>query len=777
MPRVSQLQTATFQPRKTALSRPEMTNQVDHSEHIRLTNHFVEIDGVPTVPVSGEIHYSRIPRDSWEERLRLMKAGGITVVATYIFWIHHEEQRGQIRFDDNRDVAAFVELCAQVGLDVVLRVGPWCHGEVRNGGFPDWVQASGAELRTDDPAYLELVRTWFGALGDQLAPLCTTDRPVIGIQLENELYDQPGHIRTLKQLAREAGLHAPVWTATAWGSADLPTGEVLPLYGGYGDGFWVDANSPWDPTFRAHYFFSHTWDDPGIGADLRNVAVDEAVGSEALIGTVFPPATCEIGGGMATAYHRRPRPSALDIATVAQIKLGNGSAWQGYYMFAGGTNPAGTSGMQESHATGYPNDLPRFDYDFAAPISASGQLAPSFAALRSQHAFLAAFGASLAAMPSSLPDVRPRDIDDITTLRWALRTDGASGVVFLGWHQPHLPLPTAQGVQFRIDLGTDSLTFPPKPIDIPSGTLARWPLNFPVGAERLDWATASLLTLLTPGGHPPTLVLQAEHGVPVDFAIADDVPVAMAPGSTGSLQRFGDFWRLDSTDCVTLTLNDGSATILVLPAARAADVWVLDTPRGREIVLSAEPIWTDTDGLAARSSHHPMVQRYVPQQRSFAPVVFAAHNGPAPFTAEALVAKLTQAPPPPAGYGSVSGRQSAPNLENSRTSTYRLEFPEALQPQEGANLVLTLRWEGDVARLAVDGTVVADRFWDGSDWTVLLPPLSADTVLTIDVIPLSPDSSIHVPADAERRRRATSGALDGISRALLTRSVVWSEAR
>jgi alpha-L-rhamnosidase len=96
---------------------------------------------------------------------------------------------------------------------------------------------------------------------------------------------------------------------------------------------------------------------------------------------------------MATAYHRRPRPGALDVATIAHCKIGNGSAWQGYYMYAGGTNPGGT---QESHATGYPNDMPALGYDFHAPIGESGLLAPSHAELRRQHAFLAAFGDRLA---------------------------------------------------------------------------------------------------------------------------------------------------------------------------------------------------------------------------------------------------------------------------------------------------------------------------------------------------------------------------------------------
>ncbi|MUK00607.1 hypothetical protein GM708_00870 [Vibrio cholerae] len=225
----------------------------------RLTPWFMEHDGIPVIPVSGEMHYSRVPRDQWRDRLNLMKAGGITVVATYAFWIHHEPQRGAVSFEGRLDIAAFIDLCAELGLAVVVRIGPWCHGEARNGGFPDWVRDTPVRHRTDDPAYLALIEPWLRRLGHEVAPYCRPDGPVLAVQLENELYDQPGHISTLKQLAVASGITAPFYTATAWGGADLPLGDVIPLFGGYGDGFWADADEPWDPSFRAHFFFSHEW--------------------------------------------------------------------------------------------------------------------------------------------------------------------------------------------------------------------------------------------------------------------------------------------------------------------------------------------------------------------------------------------------------------------------------------------------------------------------------------------------------------------------------------
>src|SRR6201994_1293998 len=146
-----------------------MSNDEDVRPGVALTSRALLRDGVPVVPVSGELHYSRVPRDRWRQRLRQMRAGGVTVVASYVFWIHHVELRGAPRFDGNLDVAAFADLSAAEGLDLILRIGPGCHGETRNGGFPDWVQQTPVRHRTDDPGYLDLVREWFGHLGQHLA--------------------------------------------------------------------------------------------------------------------------------------------------------------------------------------------------------------------------------------------------------------------------------------------------------------------------------------------------------------------------------------------------------------------------------------------------------------------------------------------------------------------------------------------------------------------------------------------------------------------------------
>lgn len=715
-----------------AASRPRMANDLDRRAGLDLTSRALWRDGAPWLPVSGEMHYSRVPRERWIERLRLMRAGGVTVVSTYVLWLHHEPVRGEASFDGDLDVAAFIDAANAEGMEVVLRIGPWAHGEARNGGFPDWVQHADVRHRTDDPSYLALVAEWFRRLGAALDGRGAPDR-LLGIQLDNELYDQRDHLLTLKHLARDAGMSAPLWTATAWGGAQLPGDEVLPLWCGYGDGFWVDPGAPWDDTFRAHYFFSDDWDDPGIGADVRSTA---ASGPSPRSET-FPVATCELAGGMATAYHRRPRPGALDVAAIAHAKLGSGSAWQGYYMYAGGTNPGPE--LEETQASGYPNDMTRMSYDFHAPIGEAGRAAPSHAALRLQHAFAAAFGDRLAPATAHFPDVRPAGVEDAETLRWAVRGE----FVFIDWHQPHVPLTTYHGAQLQILTDAGSIVFPSAPIDIPAGTLARWPLALDVAGTEIAWATASALTVLP--GDVPTLVLLEDAGIPVEIAHAGVVQ-RVRPGAPA--------------------LRVGGIDVLVLPAADSAQVWVVDSGARRLLVSQDELTWDTAGRVSVRSSTPtPDVREYVGGAwRSLAtdPVSGIAFDTAVPV-------RMLRHPTTPSGdYGSRDGRQAAPSdaVFDVHAAVHAIELPDGAELPDAVDrdAVVTVRWAGDVAQLRVDDVTVTDRFWDGSDLVVNLHDAGVRPGSTVElhVLPLRRDTGVHLPADAAARLAAASEALCAI---------------
>src|SRR5690606_3271836 len=93
----------------------------------------------------------------------------------------------------------------------------------------------------------------------------------------------------------------------------------------------------------------------------------------------------------------------------------------------------------------------------------------------------------------------------------------------------------------------ETLLLPRTPVDIPAGTIARWPVGLRVGDARLRWATASALTVLP----DDTLVLTADPGVPVEVAVDGVEPRVIRPGaheigglSLLVLEEAGDAWVL-----------------------------------------------------------------------------------------------------------------------------------------------------------------------------------------------------------------------------------------
>ncbi|WP_369174561.1 beta-galactosidase [Streptomyces sp. R28] len=756
------------------------------ADPIEVTSRWLTRAGRPWFPVSGEFHYSRCPAGQWEEELLKMKAGGVTAVASYLIWIHHEEVEGQVRFDGNRDLRRFAELCARHGLDFVPRVGPWSHAEVRNGGLPDWLMTRDCTPRTDDPAYLEPVRAWFAALAEQLRGL---DRghggPIIAIQIENELYDQPGHLRTLKRLAQEAGLSAPMWTSTAWGGVQLPGDELLPLYGGYPEAFWTEADGGWPDTCRKHFFFTHQRDDEGIGADLRPTTVRG--GDPDAFADRFPWATCELGGGMAVAYHRRPRLDAADIGALGLTKIGCGSVWQGYYMFHGGTNPAGEhSTLQESHATSYPNDLPVLTYDFQAPLGEYGQYRPSYDELRLQHLLLADFGHLIAPMESVLPQGRPEGQHDRDTLRWAVRADGTSGFLFVNNHQPHEPLPDRPDTSFTVEFpgGAETLMLPASPVTVPAGAYFCWPLRLDVAGVRLEWATAQPVCTVDPGGRT-VLVLAATDGIAPELALdAGTVKSVSAPS--------GDLAEVDGRILITglrpgtdalvevEAVDGGRVGLLVLDAATARTVYRGEAWGAERLVLCAGGVVFDHDEMRVHSTavrpsfavlpapEHPLVVdgETVPGE---ADGVFARYTvggdgvaGEASAVPVALVRPAGPAPEPSTG---VLERASAPadKYFDTVAAEYRIDVPEDLPD----GTVLRLHWSGDVGRAYVGDVLVADQFFSGRVWDI--GRLPAGAVLQVRVLPLHADARVHVPRDAGDAARAAA-----VTRAEWISSRAWA---
>jgi hypothetical protein len=713
----------------------------------------------PWFPVMGEFHYSRYPRAQWKDELRKIRAGGITVVGTYVFWILHEERQGTIRFDRDRDLRHFLELCGEVGLDAVVRIGPWGHGEARNGAFPDWLLATGCRTRTDDAAYLGHVRTWWNAMARQLDGLYHREGgPIVGVQIENELYDQPDHLLTLKNLAKELGIDAALWTVTGWGHAQIPADEFVPLYGGYSEAAWDDPTPGWARQSRLHYFFTKVRDDYTIGSDLRhdNPADIEAAGG--IDTTRYPFATCELGGGMYTSYHRRPTIPADDVAALALVKLGSGSSYQGFYMYHGGSQAIGElSTTQESHATGYPNDCPVISYDFQAPLGEYGQARRSYHLLRQQHAWLAQEGPRLARMTVTLPDDGPSDVDDRETLRWALRSDGRSGYIFINNHQPVETLPEHRDVQFTIALGDDVVSVPSAPITVPSGAYVVWPVRHPFAGTEVT-ATAQILGTVHVD-HVPTLVLVSGDGLPVEISVTGTKSSTLISGLEGSLNL------IELHD-----LADSPAQLLVLDQNTAERSWIVPPGDGESLLYFSDSLLlSDDQGDVTAFVTTERVE--VTELRTDGPHTVLDTVGVPPPEKVELTPGRPAGAPREIPLGGPLNRPSAPtDADFAEAATWNVVLGPAVL--EGTDeVLLRLDYEGDVARLYAGDQLLADHFWYGAPWEVGLRRF-ADVIsrdgLRLEILPLRENAPIHLSSHV--KPTFVAGAALGIRLATLHRA-------
>ncbi|SMH50912.1 Glycosyl hydrolases family 35 [Rathayibacter oskolensis] len=714
--------------------------------------------GEPWFPVMGEYHFSRDRPERWQHELQKIRAGGIDVVATYVIWILHEEARGERRFDGHLDLRRFVEEAHRAGLSVMLRIGPWAHGEARNGGFPDWLQELPVRHRTNDPAYLEVVEGWYRDIATQLSGLFRDaehpEAPIVGIQVDNELYDQPEHLARLRELAEQVGMSAPLWVATGWGGAQVPLDRLAPVYAGYSDAFWEEADIEWPPFARMHFEYSTVRDDLSVGADVRGAtSAVEPVAEDHR----YPFLTCELGGGMTTAYHRRPLVDGEDIAALGLTKIGSGSAWQGFYLYHGTTQVTGADGggLQESHDSGYPNDMPRKDYDFFAPIGAAGTLRPHYHLLRRQHLFLERWGGALTALPVTLPDAG-------SGVRWALRADERRGYVFVTNRQPAAqPLPRVDGVRFSVATGDTVTTLPSEPVSVPSGAFFVWPVRQRFGSIEAVSATAQPITELS-DGTATVVFLASSPGIPVELEFETTETVR---GATLVDTPAGPRWlpdRAPGRDCVVTV---GDTRLVILDDATASLLWRVDVGGESVALLVDGGVVVDGEGIVLErwtgASEVAVLRSSALGSDSddlFEHLRLAEHE---PIRELPVAVVRADSSAAPVRRGGSMDRLSAPeDGDFDDAAVVEIRIAE-LDPD--AATVLVLEWSGDVARLEIGGVLVADQFWSGRSWEIDLAPWRealASSPVRVRILPWREDSGVFVDARVRGRRRPGLAGVD-----------------
>ena len=312
----------------------------------------------------------------------------------------------------------------------------------------------------------------------------------------------------------------------------------------------------------------------------------------------------------------------------------------------------------------------------------------------------------------------------------------SSGFLFINTHQPHEPLAGSSGVQFRIDFAGGSVTVPDRPIDIPSGLIARWPLRLELAGARIEWATASVAGVVD--GPIPTIVLRAHDGIPTRLRFAPgsrilttgeevvaDEPFDLAPGNS--------------------LLVDDALRVLVVDERQAERLWYL----GDDLIDSPDAVWREQDGLVLRAEHVPTASRWTGSR--FVPL--KVETASAYGTRRADLITLRAAGEPPIRYGEFMGRSSAPTDAqiDEVAAVWKVALPHQGAITAGDLVELVIDWEGDVAQLRLDGIPIRDRFWDGLTWRVDVTDVDPALELTLHIVPITAESIIDLDGAARAR--------------------------
>ncbi len=694
-----------------------------HGDTIGVNSFYIERNGQPFIPVVGEFHFSRCPHQYWDEELKKLKAGGISVVATYVFWNMHEQKEGVFNWSGDFDVRRFVGLCQKNGLDVLMRVGPFTHGEIRNGGLPDWLYGRPVEVRTNDPGYLFYANRLYQEIGKQLQGLMFKDGgPVIGVQIENEYQhsaapwgisymDAPrertvgrrdnkitqdgvginssgneftdvgrDHMKTLKQLAIKAGLVTPIYTATGWGLATIIEKGSIPVMAGYAYPFWSKGTDP-SPFY--------TYKDIRQKPDYSPVSYDV---------NLYPSMAAELGTGMSNIYSRRPRVPGESFLPMMVRTVGSGTNGLGFYMYHGGTTPS-IGNFFFSEGWGLTNK----SYDYQAPIGEFGNTSKGFYSLKLINYFLSAFGNDLAPLYTILPSTNDSiKANNTTTLRYAVRGDGNKGFLFMHNYQDHLVTSDQKGLKVDISTKSGTVSFPETgTFTLKAGASAILPFNINMDGIDVRLATVQPFCRFANNGKHYNVFVSID-GIAPEIVLKGKVKISGTGIKTST--RNGNTVIAFSTDQMS-ELQVNGVSFLVLPFAQALNAYLIGK-EDKHLVISKALVLDDGGKVSVLSKNSEAVDMAI-----YPAVKEISATGGEVRKSLSPIKNMSQ------GLVAIPKVDPAIHLVQTDDRHFVLKAPD-MDWSKVNDIFITFDYRGDRAVCMMNGELQTDNLYSSQPWIV-----------------------------------------------------------
>ena len=309
----------------------------------------------------GAIHYFRVFKAQWYDRLYKLKCIGFNTVETYCPWNLHEKRDGVFDFSDMLDLEQFIQTATDLGLYIIIRPGPYICSECDFGGLPSWLlKNESVVIRSDDPFYLEKSDRYLKEIAKHVLPyLHTNGGNVIALAAENE-YGSFGNSRKYMnrcvQVLKDFGIDVPIITTDGH--------TPLSLSGGSADGALACLNFGKNGAILPFNTEAHKKMFP----DAPIFHFEHWVGGNNHWGECYN-------------YY----PTEYVVKEVEQqLELGMSF---GFYMFHGGTNFGFFSGANLQGVTTKNKGLTRYvstvtSYDVDAVVNEWGECTPKYFAVQ-----------------------------------------------------------------------------------------------------------------------------------------------------------------------------------------------------------------------------------------------------------------------------------------------------------------------------------------------------------------------------------------------------------
>ncbi|KYP15991.1 beta-galactosidase [Flavihumibacter sp. CACIAM 22H1] len=638
---------------------------------LKVNNQFFTKNDKAWFPVMGEMHYNRVPAKEWKEELLKMRAAGITIVASYVFWNEHETSRGKWDWEGNRDLRKFLLTAQECGLYVWLRIGPWSHGEQLHGGHPEYVHKMKGK-RSNDPEYVKAVFRLFEQIGRETKDLYFINGgPIIGVQLENEYASgKAEHISVLKEIAVGHKINPVYWSVTANTVFNDELQEVIPLQGAYPYRGWEAGGGKATKDFL---YGNDQW------------IMTDALGKLYYELDKFPKGLCEQGAGSQMTFANRFVVEPHVVEAHLQNQVGRGMNLVGYYMFKGGTQ---TPGLKEP---GCPES-----YDFQAPISEFGLIRPSYRYLKILHHFINDFGEQLAPMHTVEAANPVTNELDSMQLRYITRVKDDQGFIFLCNTQVRLNMPDKE-VNLQIRLKNEQIEFPS--FLLKGQTSPVLPFNLKLGTATLKYAVAQPFSKIQNGNH---LQVFFQNLPGVNPALSLQLPehaVIETPGWKRT--QVNDRYELvaEGGNMVRLKLSDGMTVSLhFMQRSEAENAWRINKNGAEFMIITKADLLYSKDTLQFyQLNRHAFSARVYPSDR----ILFQDKKS----TTTASYRLYNWMVKPVNANVRIKKEQAAT----------RVSIPAAW-PSSINNVFLKIQYSGNAAVASLGSRVVTDNLFNGTDW-------------------------------------------------------------